>query len=398
MNRPSHYLLLCVLLFVGYLALSGRISVEPEVRPRTPAPAQPAQQVRPPKPRPVHQVAGIVLDGLGFRVVGAEVGLPGGGERIRTDADGQFRMELDAAGPVRLTVSAAGFRPRTDSIQPGSGDLVVFALEPEAPWDPAPQPQAEPAAPAEFAGEGFVRDRAGQPVGGALVTVAETGACARTDDIGRYRLALPAAGPATLVVHRSEGNDGAGLTGRSEPQAFERRHGLVPLPDVTVAGGCAIRGTVRDPRGQPLAGVPLLLRGHGLQRCLLSGGDGVFRIAGLLAGSYDLLAYSWRGAIGAVQQVRLDAAVVDCELRLLPADHRSMRVVDESGRPVPNAYVAASIAGHRRDVAQADEAGRLQVVATPDTGTEFEVRGAEHFNELPLRSVGVDGVLVVAAP
>mgnify|MGYP003954955715 CR=1 FL=1 len=70
------------------------------------------------------------------------------------------------------------------------------------------------------------------------------------------------------------------------------------------------------------------LRGEGLVRSLESGRDGMFRISGLIAGSYELVAMAWRGTFGSSQQVRVDASVVDCDLHLTAAEERRMRVVD----------------------------------------------------------------------
>jgi hypothetical protein len=277
-------------------------------------------------------------------------------------------------------------------VHPGAGDPVVFALEPQAPWDPAPA-VAPVTAPSGFTGEGFVGDAAGKPVAGALVVVTETGACARTDDIGRYRIELPASGPATLLVHDPEGGNGL----RAEPKEFTRRKGLEPLSPLTAVRGALIRGTVRDASGQPLAGVPLLLRGQGLQRSFLTGTDGVFRMAGLLAGSYQLLACAWRGAVADVHKVQVDAAVVDCDLRLEAVAPRHLRVVDEAGKAVPRAFVATTFHGGRRGVAQADQEGRVDLPGPQQAEAGFEVCAADH-RTLTVRRVLADGVLVVAAP
>jgi hypothetical protein len=395
MNRPSHYLLLCLLVFIGFLLASGRLPVARTVL-RKPGPeVVAAREPRASRPRPNTVVEGVVVDALGFRMVGAEVGIRGCSERARTDADGQFRFELDSQGPLWLAASANGFGTLQREVHPAAGDPVVFALEPQAPWDAVPTVTAT--APVDFAGEGFVRDANGKAVAGALVVVAESGACARTDEIGSYRIPLPSEGATTLVVHDPDGENGAGRSARSEPQQFSRRHGLTPLPELVAVRGTAIRGTLRDGNGQPLAGVPLVLRGQGLQRSFLSGTDGAFRIAGLLAGSYQLLACAWRGAVAAAHDVEVTAPVVDCDLRLEATAPRHLRVVDENGKPVPRAYVATTFLGGRRGVGQADQAGALDLPAAQQSPAEYEVRSADH-RELKLHKVAPDGVLVVAAP
>jgi hypothetical protein len=396
MNRPSHYLLLCLLAFLGFLIASGRLPVAPAALQRHAPEVVAAKEPRPGRPRPHTVVEGIVLDALGFRVVGAEVSIRGRDDRVRTDADGQFRFELDCANARWLAAAAPGFRPQLQQVQPAAGDQVVFALEPQAPWDPAPP--VPPAAASDFTGEGFVHNADGKPVASALVTVAESGACARTDEIGRYRIELPADGTATLLAHDPDGENGAGRTARSEPQQFARRHGLVPLPGMVATRGAAIRGTIRDSSGQPLAGVPLLLRGQGLQRSFRSGTDGAFRMAGLLAGSYQLLACAWRGAVAPPHRVDLSGPVADCDLRLEATAPRHLRVIDENGKPVPRAFVATTFLGGRRGVGQADQAGALDLPTAQQSEATYEVRTAVDHRELPLRRMEADGVLVVAAP
>ncbi len=408
MNRPSHYLLLCVLLFGGYLAVSGGTGAGEKPAARgIQVQRVTAKDPRPQPQAPLAVVEGFVLDAMGFRMVGAEVAVARGGqtgdeagERMRTDADGGFRFELPGRGPVACSVQASGFRPLRQTVRPAAGDPVVMALEPQAPWDaPAtgPEPTPAPAPGAEFAGEGFVRDANGKAVAGGLVVVRETGACARTDDIGRFRIELPQEGPATLLLHH-DGKGPSGLCALAEPMDFDRRRGLVPLPDLVAQPGAAIRGTLRDPQGQPVTGVPLLLTGHGLRRLVLSGPDGAFGIAGLLGGRYQLLALAFRGAVAATAEVRVDAPLVTCELRLEATQNRRLQVLDEAGAPMGGAYVAASFGGQRRAVAQADPQGWLDLpaVASPALPTELEVRTAD-LRELSLRRQS-DHALVVAAP
>jgi hypothetical protein len=400
MNRPSHYLLLCLLVFVGFLLASGRLPVARAALHKQGPEVVAAKEPHASRPKPSTVVEGVVLDALGFRMVGAEVGVRGCSERARTDADGQFRFELESQGPLWLQASANGFGTLQREVHPAAGDLVVFALEPQAPWDAVvPVPPVPPvAAPADFAGEGFVRDSNGKAVAGALVVVAESGACSRTDEIGSYRVPLPAAGATTLVVHDPDGENGAGRSARSEPQEFSRRRGLTPLPELVAMRGTAIRGTLRDGNGRPLAGVPLVLRGQGLQRSFLSGTDGAFRIAGLLAGSYRLLACAFRGAVAAVHDIDVTAPVVDCDLRLEATAPRHLRVVDENGKPVPRAFVATTFLGSRRAVGQADQAGAVDLPAAQQSPAEYEVRSAVDHRELKVRKVDQGGVLVVAAP
>ncbi|HLQ37344.1 MAG TPA: hypothetical protein VK348_06070, partial [Planctomycetota bacterium] len=254
-----------------------------------------------------------------------------------------------------------------------------------------------PLLPAGSEGEGFVVDKDGGPVAHALVTVGETGACARTDEIGRYR--LPLAPTVTLVVNQPEGGDGNGVCARSEPLQFAASTGLVPLPELVVQRGATIRGTVRRKGGEGMAGVPLLLSGGGLVRCVESGQNGMFRIAGLLQGDYELAALPWRGALGGRQQVALQQGAADCELQVGEASQRRLRVVTAAGAPVPNAYVTTSVDGLRRAVDRADGNGWVEVQSGTAEATTFEVRTADDWKQLKLQRPPVaDDRLVVALP
>jgi hypothetical protein len=377
MKRPSYYLLMFSLLFIaGYLAIDQWLPVSP-AKPAGVGPSnkEPVVLKAAPSPRSrqVTAIKGRVFDPRGFLVVGAEIAL-GSGEHGRTDGDGAFQLDTPAPPPWDMTVAASGFRRHQQRLFPSVGDPLFLTLETEAPWDVAVA-ASEPAPLPALVGDGFVIDGDGKGVANAMVAVVGTELRARTDDIGHYRIPLP--GPGTeLVVSQPE----TGLCCRSEvlPLADGKaplsKKGMVPLPDLVPKPGAAIRGTIRDPKGVPVEGVPMQLRGVGLVRSLESGRDGMFRISGLIAGSYELVAMAWRGTFGSSQQVRVDASVVDCDLHLTAAEERRMRVVDAGGQPVARAYVATSVAGRRSEVVRADDQGWVELAMAKGT-SDFEVRG-----------------------
>lgn len=392
MKRPSHYLLLFTVLFVtGYVAIDRWSPATPAPVPKRTAQQKKPESVKLKAPKPVvlrTPIKGRVFDPRGYLVVGAEVALPGG-ERSRTDADGAFVFDTAAPPPWDVSVAADGYRGLQQRLFPGIGDPLFLALEPAAPWDPAAK-EPTPAATPELIGDGFVYDRSGKPLANAMVAVVGTELRARTDEIGHYRIPLPGTG-AELVVSHPE----AGLCCRSEPLKLTGGKGTVPLPKLVAEPGAAIRGTVCDAKGQPIEGVPLQLRGEGLVRTLESGRDGVFRVSGLLAGTYELVAMAWRGTFGSSAQVELNGSVADCDVHMKPAEERRLRIVDGHGQPLPRAYLATSVAGHRRTVARADEQGWVEVAAAAGV-TDYEVRG----DDLRAMRVTQDEAdqLVVACP
>lgn len=123
-----------------------------------------------------------------------------------------------------------------------------------------------------------MRTAAGEPAGGAKVTVRETGACARTDESGRYVLPLPA-GPFTLVSW-----DERGEVVQSETVTPPRRQGKLPLPELRLAAGHTLRGRLRDAEGQSLVGAAIVIDNVGVSRTVRTEQGGLFVVDGLVSG------------------------------------------------------------------------------------------------------------------
>ena len=405
-KRPSLVVVLSAAVVISVFAARGDLRLAPvaTLAQRTAsAPDAPAARgpvvVRPERSGRVREEApwslqGRVFDTMGFLVVGAEIVAPGQ-ESVRTDADGVFSVQTANAG-TPLLVRSRGHRSTWVLPQPGLPDALLVQLEPAAPWDEEPTMPVRPAS--TLTGEGTVRGVDGKPLVGAFVSALGSNAWSRTDAIGRYSLPLPSS-PTTLLVHHPDASgEGRGLVARSEPLQWDRTTGLVPLPELQTSLGSALRGTLRDGRGNPVVGVPVQVRGEGLLRNLESGISGMFRLAGLLPGRYEIRAFGGRGALGHRQEVVVDQAFVDCDVQLQPTEERRVQVLSEQGHPVAGAYVAMAFEGERRSVTQVDGDGQAAIrVATNEP--EFEVRAADGAAAMSVRSYEVaTGKLVVAAP
>lgn len=385
MQRPTFAMAVCAALLLGAFAWSGFLPIQSAGSPEA------GREVRP-RLRGAKKVElrVAVVDAFGLPVAGAEVA------GVRCDAGGHAVVQVASAPAVDLDVRAADHRTARLRVAPSSGEPMVCVLEPEAPWDevevgePAPEPAASKGS---RLGEGFVVGPDRLPVEGAFVVVAETGARARTDAAGHFEVPLDG-GVATLIA-QWESPDGRALAARSDEVAVGAKGDRWPLPELVLAPAATLRGVVRDRDGAPQSDVCVEVDGGGFRKRLRSGEGGAFRIAGLFAGPYRVMALPWRGSPGGEVDVHLVGSVIDCELRLSQPQPRTYRVVDPSGRPVPGAVVESRSAGRRQQIARADGEGTVKVRdARPEV--ELHVRR----NRLPARIEARrddDGELVIAA-
>jgi len=396
-KRPSVLLFGWASILVLVFVFTGDLRVERTVdESAPPAASREPVVVRPQRPRTDEQRVvrnARVYDASGFLVAGAEVTV-GGDTTERTDADGRFRVEVVAGQTVDVTVRVPGHAIGRLRVQMESPEPLLVQLAPAAPWDREP----EPLPPLRFAGEGRVVDPVGRPVVGAHVTALGTDSWALTDASGRYQLPLADATP-VLAAHDDREQ---GMATRTEPLQLERVRGIVPLPELVAVAACTLRGIVRDGRGAPVVGVPVRLRGEGLERLVETGAGGAFRIGGLEPGHYTLRPFAFRGMVGAPQSLTVDRAQVDCDLLLCPASEQRLRVVDTTGAPVAGAAVAAVFAGERTSLQRTDADGWTLVRlgdAPLGEAWAFDVRVGEALAEpSSTRLEAEQATLVVAMP
>tara|TARA_R110002072_G_scaffold302499_1_gene485856 strand:- start:8495 stop:9544 length:1050 start_codon:yes stop_codon:yes gene_type:complete len=344
---------------------------------------------------PRTQRSGRVFDSMGFLLVGAEV-VPTEGASLKTDADGAFSVDLLRYQSSDLLVRANGRRHewlRTSALSP---DPLTICMEPSAPWDALPSP-LEPAA--MLRGEGEVQGVDRRPLANAFVNVLGTDCWGVTDETGRFELPLPAT-TSRFVVHRPGGEDGlGGFAGLSSPFVSPRDQGIVPLPTLVGERAGSIRGTVRTMDGQAIAGLPVEVRGPGGRRRVTTGAGGVFVLSGLIPADYMVEPFAYRGAVGEAVAVKVDRAVVACDLHLTQIEAANVRVVDESGAIAVGVWVSSSLHGLRRGVDQSGSDGFVNLPV--GASSEFEVRMADSFASCLVRQYNADAepaTLVIAQP
>lgn len=404
-ERPSVAVGLCATVLVAWFVLRGDLRVHWQGVPTAAAVRDPIPSVSPPPKAPVVvRRAGAsspkvtaattrarVFDPLGFLLAGAS--LENGDEVLRTDAEGSCRIEFDRGTVQDVLVRAGGVQPRWWRLHAASPDVAAVQLAAAAPWDP---PAAALPPVAQRHGEGVVLGADGKALASAFVVSVGLGEWARTDEFGRYRVALPA-GPAELLVHSpGAGAELAGQALLAEPFRSERGAGLVPLPDLTATAGQVLRGTVRDSRGEPIEGVPLVVRGQHLVRVVETGVGGAFQLGGLLKGSYEIEPFACRGDVGIATKVSLDGPVQFVDLALQSASELRLAVVDEAGAPCRDLLVASVVGSLRRGVGPTDADGFVAVPVVAGH-TTFEVRHVPELAPVSVRAWQPDAARLVVA-
>lgn len=381
MQRPTLAMGVCAALLLGAFAWSGFLPVQAgesaarrsSMRLAQPTAAKVALRVR-------------VVDGFGHPVTAALV------DGHACDAVGDANTEVPADPVVDLEVSAPGFHSQFLRTYPVGGEPVVAVLEPVAPWDAVAN--SLPAVGAAK-GEGFVVGPDRRPVEGVHVVVAETGVRTRTDAAGRYELPL-SDGPNTFVA-QFEGPAGAAFAARSEPVVAGPKGGRRPLSELVLAPASTLRGVVRDDSGTPQRDCFVRIEGGGYRRMLQSGEGGAFAVAGLFPGDYRVEALPHAGSPGGIANVRLEGAAVDCEVRLLRAVPRRVRVVDRGGAPMSTAVIATALHGVRRECERTNADGVVELHFA-GSGVDYEVRiAADHRVARVVARNDDEGELVVAA-
>ncbi|MFT4841299.1 MAG: hypothetical protein ACI8UD_002205 [Planctomycetota bacterium] len=400
LRKPSIAVATWSVLVLGLFAWRGDLSLgTPEQREqravalKQPEPVVVRRPVTPELPRT--QRSGRVFDSMGFLLVGAEV-VPTEGTSLKTDADGMFSVDLLRYQTSDLLVRAPGRRHewlRTSALSP---DPLTICMEPSAPWDTLPEP-LEPVA--KLRGEGAVQGVDRRPLANAFVNVLGTDCWGVTDETGRFELPLPSL-TGRFVVHQLGGEGGlGGLASLSAPFVSPRASGIVPLPTLVGQPAGSIRGTVRTVGGAAIAGLPIEVRGPGGRRRVTTGAGGVFVLSGLVPADYTVEPFAYRGAVGEAVAVKVDRAMVECDLHLTKIEAANVRVVDENGAIAVGVWVSSSLHGLRRGIDQAGSDGFVNLPV--GASSKFEVRMADSFASCLVRQYNADAepaTLVIAQP
>ena len=400
LRKPSVAVATWAILVLGLFAWRGDLSLGDAEHERASAAAKKQagpvvvrRQESPELPRATRN--GFVYDSMGFLLVGADI-LPNSGAAEKTGADGAFSVDLLKYETSDLLVRAEGRRAewlRTSAISP---DPLAVRLVPDAPWD-AEVKTPEPAP--KLRGEGLVRGADGRPLANAFVNVLGTDCWGLTGEAGRVELPLPAP-EVSFVVHRaSRESEAGGLAAVSRPFVSPRAQGVVPLPDLVGEPGGSIRGIVRNEHGDPVSGLPVMVRGPGGVRYARTGAGGVFVLGGLIAADYTVEPFAHRGAVAEAVSVRVDRPVIACDLHLSTLKEAGLRIVDESGALAVGVWVASSLHGLRRGVDQVGDDGLVQLPIA--SASEFEVRLADSFASCEIKQYDASAepaTLVIAQP
>jgi hypothetical protein len=408
MNRPSHWILASFAVLGTALVVSGRASAWLQGTADSTAPAVSAgsrattdSSVR----RQVPLVAGTsvrgriegrVIDRFGWPIAGVDVrsvDRPATG--VHTDSDGRFALAIDGLGTRPIRFSTAD-HVHVEELAASAPARTVVLSDP-IPWAAAALEESlrgreESRRAARLAGETFVRQADGSAAAGAWVAIPETGAFARSDELGRVRIPLVAGRPVTLIGWDDEGN--ACLNGPITPR---RGAGLVPLPELALESGLSVQGRIHDPDGDPIA-APVRVRSGEFLRESVASADGTFAVSGLVAGDYELEVLPHRGWLGRRERVSVSEGSGVLDIMLHRDRPLQLRVVDRGSRALPGIHVVARDDADRRAHGVTDRDGEVMVRGLSDRLVEFEVRDARLERLLIDSWAEEQSVLVVAAP
>ncbi len=307
-----------------------------------------------PEPLRVELSGGGVVEG----VVRRKDGTPAAGVKVmvmrgmmpdldhstETDAAGRYRLEHLAPGPT--TIMAMLVEPGAEGFDPSG--LQVRAVTVEA----GKTIRVDfPEGAGGIALSGRVLEE-GRPVPAQLTFVQESGGLvsAKSDEEGRYRVELPAAGTWSVAVMR--------LAGRSEREAGETRVLVartttrIEVPENVPAlardihlPAATVLGAAHDPEGNPVAGATVVLRPADEDETASApvartGRDGTFRLRWVPEGTWTLVAMAPRHAWQETGPIDVgEKGEVEVDVTLPPVEPVPVRVADPSGNPVPGARV-----------------------------------------------------------
>jgi hypothetical protein len=353
-------------------------------------------------PPPVAQIAeGRVVDRLGFPVAQARVRVTGlAGESLDavpnavTDGRGRFHITWPGLAPRALVVEAPG--RHAPALVRARADEMQIVLQDPTPWSRDEIASAGNGVRDEglLVGEGWIKGSTGPTPAGVQVTVRETGASTRTDETGRFVLPI-GSGPCTLVAF-----DGLGAVAVAETFTPSRKQGKIPLPQLELAAGPALRGRLINADGEPLVDAAVVLETGGVERTVRTSQGGMFAVLGLVQGECELSVLPHRGHLGVriPLVVESDADLSDLVLQRPRQEPHRVFVVDRRGRPMPFFHVVADqLTGLCRAYAQADAEGMAVLRGLSEGDVEFEVRKPD-FAPIAIDSWDDGSMRLVVAP
>ncbi len=390
MNRPSHWILALFAVIGPALWIWGLSEGFPNNADASATSAQ-AVAVRlritpPPAPVPQGTLTGLIVDELGAPIDLARIRVLGGRGAAVT-RQGGFEVPVQLAEPyLRVEVAADGFAPAVARCASSDAANLVVSLNKALPFAPMQSLSAAPKRPA-LAGDGFVFDADRRPVEGAAVVVLETGDSTFTDIGGKYRIPIPLAGCTLAITHA----DGRAVV--TETFAYAQTVGMVSLGERMLTMGARVQGRVQMPDGSPAVAAAVVLAHQGLERRVITGADGSFVVAGLIAVDYELRVLPVAGCVPLVHTLAVaGSGQIASELRLVAEVPLRVRVVDEQDAGRAGAFVVARDPDDHIAWAQADAEGVATLRGFANADVTFdEVRSAQHARLEVLRVETVAG-------
>jgi hypothetical protein len=288
---------------------------------------------------PLGEIDGVVTEDW-RPVEGASVADQGSGLCVRTDASGAYQLVGLSPGLASLSVTRGGSEVASGRVEvvadrPAIADFeVVSKTSDRRGASPASRARVLPATvtlPSRGRQVGTIRgsvvDEGGRPVARAVVLF-HGKPVARTDAGGGFYLARVSAGSVRIEVRTARWRAEAVVRVETNAVASPLFHpSPAPIaPAATTTGAVnltsvvSVRGRTVDEQGQPIANVRVSLLPSGSSRGVTawSGGDGVYELAPVSPGTYNLVAgrTGFKSAAGPMELGRRRGVVDATDLRL----------------------------------------------------------------------------------
>lgn len=388
----------------GLMAGSWRVRTrETEPRPVEVLPDQ-ATRVELVMPRAL-PVGGVVVDGSGRVVAGAEVWLSEPSTTLRGQAvattDEAGRFSLACAGQFRcLSARAVGFAPsKPIPIVEREGERIELRLVLEIPGGEV---------------RGRVTDDAGKPVSGARISIGEPAmgggqflrliAAAPEDPSSASLMQLLAAPP--LVLASDDAGEfmtasaprGAAVPVHADAPGFGVASRSITVPSgepitIVLQAAVTVRGTVTSADGAPLPGIAVqagrFRRGDpGWERkSVFTDREGSYEVRGLTGGDLPLEVDDGAWGKASATLSAAPGATVVWSPALTPGLVLSLRVVDDTGEPRAGWSVSAwgpQEEGRHSRTGRTDPGGRVRFIHCKDASYNFTVGDPAAFVQMPV--------------